>query len=332
MNKNVFVWLKEARVYVLPLLVVLVVNALVPALSRLGTTEGVLSFWQMAFWVNVFALITLIPLKLLNQKKKKRKHDPFGIKDILKVSGFALIWPFIFSFLYFGSVEIGSATLTTIVSRLSIFVYLFMQIFFYKEKNKFDWKDLGLMLCMIMAVTLAFTDDLSRFSWKGLLLPLVMVIGVAVTSGIYQSVSEKWRTSYDSLETILWLEVAMVVYSTLLFWLLDYPFLPTGVGEEGIMAMAGALWKPLVIGVAANAFGFWARLHGQQTAADLPDHSHVIVFLVITTGVVTFIQIVVISMITSEVVTVYQWIAGVLLVAGLIVHRLLKSRIVVESD
>jgi drug/metabolite transporter (DMT)-like permease len=324
MKKNMWFWLRESRVYMPSLLMVFVVNALVPALSRLGTTEGNLSFMQMAFWVNIFALMTLIPLELVT--RKRRMHEYFKVKDIMKIFAFAFIWPFAFSFLYFGSVEMGSATLTSIVSRLSIFVYLFIKIWFYKENRKFDWKDLGLMICMLLSILLAFVDDLGYLSWNGLFYPTLMVIGVAIITGVYQSVREQWREQYDPLETILWLEIAMVVYSALLLSFLKHPFFPVEVWHEGRLMVIGALWKPAVIGIAANAFGFWASLQGQQNAASLNDVSHKVVFLVMITGMVTFVQMLVISVITSEVVTNYQWTAGLLLTIGLITYRLLKSK------
>jgi hypothetical protein len=73
--------------------------------------------------------------------------------------------------------------------------------------------------------------------------------------------------------------------------------------------------------------GFWAILAGFQSAADFEDDpSHKVVFLVLRIGLLTFGQILLVALLTTEVVTLSAWIGAVILVVGLVGYRIAKTR------
>jgi hypothetical protein len=84
----------------------------------------------MAFWVNVSAMVALIPMVLLNQKLATSSNAQAwqDISDEMEgragdsADGFGVAIP-VFNWLFLG-VDHGAATLMTVVGRASVLVYI----------------------------------------------------------------------------------------------------------------------------------------------------------------------------------------------------------------
>ncbi len=333
-GKSLRVWLDESRQYAGWLLLSVIFTVFVPAVARLGSVQGgSLTGMQMAFWVNVSAMVALIPMVLLTrnwrrvQMHKRGKTFRMKWKDALAIVLMALAWPFLYSIGYFSAVDHGAATLMTVVGRASVLVYIPLSVYVFAKRCLDRW-DVAVMLVSVIAVAVALVGKISVSGSAWLVLAFIFL--ATLTQGLYTAISEQWKDRYDPLLTVLVLEIAMVILMSAVLYLGNL-----GLTEEwkdllhppSISRLLATLWYPVLIGVAANAVGFWANLAGFQSAADFEDDpSHKVVFLVLRIGLLTFGQILLVALLTTEVVTLSAWIGAAILVVGLVGYRIAKTR------
>lgn len=333
-GKGFKVWLGESKRYAGWLALSVVFTVFVPAVARLGSVQGgSLTGMQMALWVNLSALVALIPMVLLTrnwrQVQMHRRGKTFQMKwkDVLVIALVAVTWPFLYSIGYFSAVDHGAATLMTVVGRASVLVYIPLSVYVFGRRRLDRW-DVAVMLVAVFAVAVALVGRISVSSSVWLVLAYIFL--ATLTQGFYTAVSEQWKDKHDPLLTVLVLEVTMVILMSAVLYLGNL-----GLTQEwkdllhppSISRLLATLWHPVLIGVAANAVGFWANLAGFQSAADFEDDpSHKVVFLVLRIGLLTFGQILLVALLTTEVVTLSAWIGAAILVVGLVGYRIAKTR------
>lgn len=302
-------WFKEANTYLPFLLGLFLFWAVVPTFAKLGNLNGI----QKTFWINWFAIPPLLVLALITRKTRRyRRYPKLKLKSLPSIVLLGLVWPFIYSVAYFESVNQGSPALTTIIGRTNILVYAPVLIFLLKKKSGFRPKDIVLMTVSVLAVAISL--------FKGVRWELVTTLSVilafvsAFTTGIYIALGEAWKDKYNPILLTLIIEVVTAIGASIWILLSKSFVIPTG----------PTLWYLLFIGIFANGVAFWLYLEGLQRASRLKSSSHKVIFMIVQTGVLTFAQVLIVSLTGAEAITPAMWIGIGILVSGMVWYGLSK--------
>lgn len=299
-------WLKEAKKYALYLFFILIFWAVVPAFSKLGNFDGI----QKTFWINGFAVVALLILVVLTKLFTKRKsYRKISLYFLLQISLVGIIWPFLYSILYFQSIYLGSPSLTTLIGRTSILIYAPILVFILKKRNALAKRDIILMTISVIAVGIALGGKVN--SSTAYTLAIIMAFGASMANGIYTAFAEIWRSKYDSLIFTLIIEFVTFLLASILTILTKSFVIPTG---KDLFYLA-------FIGIFSNALAFWFFLKGFQIASNIAN-SHKVIFLISQSSVLTFAQIVVVWFLKAEIISTSMVLGVILLCLGLLWYGL----------
>jgi drug/metabolite transporter (DMT)-like permease len=308
--KSLVLWLKEAKVYGGYIVLLLIFWGLVPAVSKLGKMDGI----QMTFWVNIFAVATLmIIVPFVNTSTRRRKYKKLGFVDYLKICSLGLVYPLLYSLLYFQAIYEGSPALTQIIGRTSILIYIPVLVYVFRIKGSLAVKDIVLMSLTVAAVLVGLSGKISLI--ESVPTTIVMAVFAAILNGFYNALADKWKNSYDPLIVTFIIEIVSAIGSAVLIIATNKFYIPQGT----------SLLYLLLIGVLANGFGFWLYLEGFQKAANMQSSSHKVVFLVFLTGILSLIQALLISISGAENISTSLWIGFFILLSGMTWYGLKKT-------
>lgn len=312
------IWLKEARVYALHLFLLVVFWAVVPAFAKLGQFDGI----QKTFWINIFAAATLLILVPVLAKWrnvdffKKRKIERV---DIAKMSVLGVIFPFLYNLCYFEAIYEGSPTLTQMMTRAAPFVYAMVYVHVLGNKGALKARDLWVMVITMGAVLIALSGGVNQTQITTL--SILLASFSVVFMGTNTAFIEAWRDDYHPLIITLIGEVITAILATILVITTNEFVVPTG----------DTLYYLIVIGVLANAIGFWLFNEGFQNASGIKRGneevvSHKVIFLIFQSGLLTFVQVVVVALLAAETITKSFWMGVLVLTGGLLWYAVAKGR------
>jgi drug/metabolite transporter (DMT)-like permease len=282
----VFTKKEDSHGYIHYSLAVVALWGLVPCLAKLGNLPGGLT----TMYVNWFGLAGVLVIMLVNGSIKELAR-PQAYKRLV---GIAMVWPLTYSVLYFGSIEKGSASLTTIANYLWPVFYLGIAFFLARKKFQgWSWLVVSLGVAGVIVPTL-LADRVSL-----ILFPLMLGIGAALCQAFFSFASEKAKEN-DWLITFinhLVTAVGSTIY-VLLFERMVVPDLQT----LGYLAYMGIL---------AGSFGFWAFLKASKDVPTPEAKTASLTLMCLT----PLVQVFTLSILRAEAVSNAKWI-GVFLMAS----------------
>ncbi len=299
-------WLKESKDYGIYLFFLLIFWAVVPAFSKLGNFNGL----QKTFWINGFATVALLIIvavtHLISKAKVQRK---ISLYSVLQISSVGIIWPFLYSILYFQSIHIGSPSITTLIGRTSILIYAPLLVFTFKMSGALTKRDIFLMIISVIAVSVALKGEINTGTIY--ILSLIMAFGASIANGVYTVFAEVWKSKYDSLFFTLVVEFVTFLMASIFTIATKSFVLPTG---KDLFYLA-------FIGIFSNALAFWFFLKGFQIAANMA-RSHKVMFLIAQSSVLTFAQIAVVWFLKAEAISLSTIFGAIILCLGLLWYGL----------
>ncbi|MEK7497703.1 MAG: DMT family transporter [Patescibacteria group bacterium] len=299
-------WLRDSTKYSLYLIGLLIFWAVVPAFSKLGNYNGL----QKTFWINGFAVVVLLLIFWVKRFfEKKVAENTISLFSLLKVSLVGIVWPFLYSILYFQSIYLGSPSLTTLIGRVNILVYAPILVIAFKKKEALSRRDIILMTVSVIAVGIALSSNLNSNSIY--LISILMAFGATLASGIYTAIAEIWRSKYSSLFFTLVIEFITFLFAAIFTFFTKSFIFPAG---KDLFYLA-------FIGIFSNALAFWFFLKGFQIATKL-GNSHKVIFLVFQSSILTFAQITVIWLLKAESISITTVLGAVVLSLGLLWYGL----------
>lgn len=290
LQKHSYVWLS---------LVVVVTWGLVPALAKLGDLPGGLT----TLYVNWFAVAGILIIMSLNGSIWELKRAVPYRKLIL----IGLVWPFVYSILYFNSVHIGSPALTTIANYFWPVFYLFLaSLFFGKRFLVESW------LVVIVAVVAVAVPLLLEGGLNLIILPLILGLGAAASQAWFNLATEK--PAADPWVTTLVIEIVTAIGSTIYVLFFEQLVVPslTTLGYLGI------------IGVFSNGIGFWAFQRSGNESNKLGERANISRLMILC--LTPLIQVVLLPILGVELVKPARWIGVVLISLGLVGYHLLSTK------
>jgi drug/metabolite transporter (DMT)-like permease len=217
-----------------------------------------------------------------------------------------LVWPLLYSILYFTSINIGSASLTTIANYTwPIFYFILASLFANKRFSGRNWI---VILLGILAVAIPILLD---GNIKLLLLPLGLALAAALAQSAYSLLTEKFNEDAWLITFVVELVTAIgsVIY-VLIFEHFTVPDLKT----LGCLAFLGVL---------SNGVGFWAFLKASQESANNTNHKTTFLVLMCLTPIV---QVVLLPLFGVESISTVKWIGVVLISIALLIHRISSQK------
>lgn len=259
--------------------------------------------WEVTtFFVNWTAVVALGLFVVLSGRVMKLDR----LLPYTKVVGIGMVWPLLYSFLYFGSVQVGTASLTTITNYTWPVFCLLWGVVYGKKFMKQSWL---LLIFAFLAVTVPILAD-----------GLVQVGLLAVFLGLMAAVCQGWYTQVtDGFTLDPWL-VTLVVSVV------------TAIGSTVFVIARGSVawvgWESFfylgAIGLLGNAIGFGFFLLASQLGGKLGEQK--VIFLGLM-SLVPFAQVVICQVMGQEMVTPARWVGVALLVVMMFWYRL-SSRLV----
>ena len=231
---------KEGVYYILYSILVIVLWGLVPSFAKIGNLPGGLT----TMYVNWFAVVGVFFIMLFAGRMKQfQNSQPYGKLVIV-----GLVWPLLYSILYFTSINIGSASLTTIANYTwPIFYFILASLFANKRFSGRNWI---VILLGILAVAIPILLD---GNIKLLLLPLGLALAAALAQSAYSLLTEKFNE--DAWLITFVVELVTAIGSTIYVLIFEHFTVPD-LKTLGCLAFIGAL---------SNGVGFWAFLKPRKS-------------------------------------------------------------------
>jgi len=284
---------KEGVYYIFYSILVIVLWGLVPAFAKIGNLPGGLT----TFYVNWFAVVGVLVIMLFTGRTKQfNKPQPY--KKLVIVG---LFWPLAYSILYFTSINIGSASLTTIANYTWPILYFILASVF--AGKKFSGKNWIVVVLSMLAVAIPI---LIGGNLKLLLLPLGLALFAALAQATYSLLTEKFNE--DAWLITFVVELVTAIGSTIYVLIFEHFTIPD-IKTLGYLAF---------IGILSNGVGFWAFLKASQESAK--DTGHKTTFLVLMC-LTPLVQVVILPILGVESVSPAKMIGVVLICIALLIHR-----------
>ncbi|MBM4402190.1 MAG: DMT family transporter [Candidatus Cloacimonetes bacterium] len=293
---------------------------IVPSLAKLGGLSGDLTTLYVN-WVAVFAVALLITF--IGKNKILRKLDigqgwndfkGYKRQDYLTMVGIGVIWPLIYSFGYFFSINHGCPSLTTILNYNWPIFYIFFAYLLMGQKA--NLRSFSFIVFAVLAVALAlFLGEGVKAS--NLIAALGFGIVAAITQGLYSVLGDKYQLKPWPLTLVI--EAVTAVGATIFVVFrqnLILPAIPT-------------LGYLTIIGVFGNAIGFWSFLAGSQISHNNGSVAKTTYMMGLC--LVPLVAVVLMPILGAEQINIYKLASAIAITVGLIVYRLTTRETKIET-
>lgn len=292
---------------------------IVPSFAKIGGLTGDLTTLYVN-WVAVPAVALLVTL--IGRSKALRKlgigegwddFKGYKLQDYLVMIGIGMIWPLLYSFGYFYSINHGCPSLTTILNyNWPIFYIFFAYLLMGQKASRRSFSFVGFA---VIAVALAL------FLGEGIKVNnLVAALGfgviAAMTQGFYCVMGDKYNFKPWPLTFVV--EIVTAIGATVFVLSRQNLVLPT-ISTLGYLA---------TIGIFGNAIGFWAFLAGSQISHDNgPTAKTTFMMGMCLTPLAAFVLMPILG---AEQINVYKLASAIAITVGLIVYRLTTKETKIE--
>lgn len=293
---------------------------IVPSLAKLGGLTGDLTTLYVN-WVAVLAVALLITL--VGRSKALRKLDigegwddfkGYKLQDYLVMIGIGMIWPLLYSFGYFYSINHGCPSLTTILNYNWPIFYIFFAYLLMGQKA--SRRSFSFIAFAVIAVALAlFLGEGVKVS--NLTAALGFGVLASMTQGLYSVLGDKYRFKAWPLTFVI--EIVTAIGATIFVVSRQNLVLPA-ISTLGCLA---------AIGVFGNAIGFWSFLAGSQISHDNGSTAKTTYMMGLC--LTPLVAVVLMPVFGAEQINIYKLASAIAITVGLIIYRLTTRETKIET-
>jgi len=247
----------------LGLIVLLTVTwGIVPAFGKLANMPGDVT----TFYVNITALIALVLIISFMKyegtdgvvRRYWTKLKDYSFKDYGLMVAIGVVWPLVYSLLYFQAIYEGEPVGMTILNYTWPLIVIRLAILKYRKKayylSKAGVKFIIPVILTVTAVVFYQMDATISFTAR------IMVMGLiaALTQALFNFIDH----GYDNWIALFVIEATTVVFIVpIMIFTTHYTMVPSW-ESLGLMS---------IIGVVGNAIGFWVFMEGRRESKGLVD-------------------------------------------------------------